>query len=109
MSYKLNCWEFKNCGREIGGVLSDSRGVCPVASNMKLDGTNGGRAGGRVCWKIPVSASDGRALKTCADKPCHICAFYLRVKYEENQQPDPTRKLTIITRSVETKEPVRQD
>jgi hypothetical protein len=25
-----NCWEFKNCGREIGGIKVKEMGVCPA-------------------------------------------------------------------------------
>lgn len=29
---KLNCWEFKKCGREQGGILSAELGVCHAAT-----------------------------------------------------------------------------
>jgi len=49
VSRKLNCWEFKNCGREKGGLMVNSIGECPVASAMQYDGMNSGVAAGRVC------------------------------------------------------------
>ncbi|MFQ6113174.1 MAG: two-CW domain-containing protein [bacterium] len=41
---KLNCWEYKNCGREKGGVLAEVLGECPVSTAMKFDGLNDGIA-----------------------------------------------------------------
>lgn len=29
---KLNCWEFKKCGRETGGLKIKEMGVCPDAT-----------------------------------------------------------------------------
>ncbi|MGD0283853.1 MAG: two-CW domain-containing protein, partial [Dissulfurispiraceae bacterium] len=26
----MNCWEFKKCGREMGGVNIEQLGVCPA-------------------------------------------------------------------------------
>jgi len=80
---KLNCWEFKNCGREPGGLLTDQLGECPVARALRFDGLNGGIAAGRACWmmtgdKLPCQAgTGGRPV------PCHACDFYRRVLFEE--------------------------
>jgi hypothetical protein len=83
MKHRLNCWEFKNCGREPGGVLAKTLGVCPVALHMKRDGDNGGRAGGRACWTIPLRDAEGQPLTACIEKACHQCAFFQRVRFEE--------------------------
>jgi len=40
---KPNCWEFKQCGREPGGLLSDELGVCPASTETRLDGVHGGK------------------------------------------------------------------
>lgn len=33
MGMKLNCWEFKKCGREPGGLKARERGACPATVN----------------------------------------------------------------------------
>lgn len=35
---KLNCWEFKKCGRELGGAHVHDLGVCPATEEKRLDG-----------------------------------------------------------------------
>ena len=85
MSQKLNCWQFKNCGREKGGILAEHLGVCPVAKSMKHDGTNGGIAAGRVCWRIINTDDLNAAPGFCKNKACHNCEFYRRVLYEEEE------------------------
>lgn len=76
---KLNCWQYKNCGREKGGLLVDELGECPVSASMKIDGYNGGRAAGRACWMVLKPASS-----PCYGKACHSCEFYRRVVFEED-------------------------
>ncbi len=49
---KLNCWEFKKCGREPGGAKVEELGVCPAATDCRLDGVHGGHSSGRACWVI---------------------------------------------------------
>ena len=78
---KLNCWQFKNCGHESGGLMADGKGECPVSACMKLDGTNGGRGGGRACWMISKPATS-----PCYGQSCHTCDFYRRVNFEEEQK-----------------------
>ena len=86
MSQKLNCWQFKNCGREKGGLLADVLGVCPVATAMKHDGTNGGIAAGRVCWQVCDSAYRKDPTVSGRKKSCYDCQFYKRVVYEEEEK-----------------------
>ncbi len=50
MCAKLNCWEFRNCGMEPGGIFSGIKGECPIPKMMKYDGANGGAGAGRTCW-----------------------------------------------------------
>ena len=83
MPPRLNCWEFKNCGREPGGLMAETRGVCPVALAMKFDGVNGGLAAGRSCWAV-TERSD-HSLNGSPDTRCHRCEFYRRVLFEEEQ------------------------
>jgi len=81
MIAKLNCWEYKNCGREKGGLLAELSGECPVSSTMKYDGQNGGKGAGRVCWMVPDSiCAINNSRLSCCD-----CDFYNRVVYEEDE------------------------
>lgn len=81
MIAKLNCWEYKNCGREKGGLLENLLGECPVSTAMKHDGQNGGKGAGRVCWM--VSSEEG--VMPCGRQSCCACDFYNRVVYEEEE------------------------
>jgi len=81
--HKLNCWEFKNCGREKGGLLVDQLGECPVASALSFDGHNGGIAAGRACWMVATET------RLCCNHgggrrgSCQACEFYRRVMFDE--------------------------
>ncbi len=83
---KLNCWQFKNCGREKGGLLADILGECPVSTSMKYDGMHGGRGGGRACWMIPDSACRKDPANSNPLMRCHACEFYRRVVFEEDDK-----------------------
>jgi hypothetical protein len=82
---KMNCWEFKKCGREPGGAREKHNGVCPAAVEKKLDGVHGGKNAGRACWVVAGTYCDGRVQGTFARKyrDCKNCDFYQRVKKEE--------------------------
>jgi hypothetical protein len=82
---KLNCWEFKKCGREPGGENVTGHGVCPAATNERLDGVHRGKKAGRVCWIIAGTMCGGEIQGTFAGKykDCRECDFYQRVKEEE--------------------------
>ncbi len=82
---KLNCWEYKRCGRESGGIKVHELGVCPAASEEKLDGIHGGENAGRSCWVIAGSMCGGKVQGTFAQKygNCVICDFFNRAKKEE--------------------------
>ncbi len=86
MSRKLNCWQFKNCGREKGGLMSKTLGVCPVSQAMRCDGQNQGIAGGRVCWSIRNSGNRLTRSGICSSSCCQKCEFYRRVLYEEAEK-----------------------
>lgn len=83
--HKLNCWEFKNCGREPGGLLAEHLGQCPVAVAMKFDGINGGIGGGRICW-IVNNQGGCPAMGGTRASGCHECDFYRRVVFEEDKK-----------------------
>jgi hypothetical protein len=83
MERRLNCWEFKNCGRERGGLMVPVLGECPVSTARAFDGNNGGIAGGRSCWMVRESSRLMR-LQVCSGNSCHACEFYRRVRHEEH-------------------------
>ena len=85
---KLNCWEFRKCGREPGGANVDALGVCPAAVASSADCINGGKNGGRVCWIISGTMCCGKIEGTFAAKigDCLRCDFYGKVLREEGGQ-----------------------
>jgi hypothetical protein len=85
MAKKLNCWEFKKCGREPGGNKVSELGECPTASVTQMDGVHGGVNGGRACWVIAGTMCKGKACGSYASKiqNCAECDFYKRVWDEE--------------------------
>lgn len=82
---KLNCWEFKKCGRHEGGEKVHDLGVCPASNEPRLDGVHGGVMGGRSCWVVAGSMCGGKRQGTYAQKyeNCQKCDFYMAVKQEE--------------------------
>ena len=72
---KLNCWEFKKCGREPGGVHVRELGVCPAATEGRLDAVHGGRKAGRACWVVAGTLCKGETQGTFAVKfgACEAC------------------------------------
>lgn len=82
---KLNCWDFKKCGREPDGENIAECGVCPAATEKRLDGIHGGDNGGRACWVVAGTSCKGGAEGTFAKKyrACSMCDFYLLVRDEE--------------------------
>jgi len=85
MAGKRNCWEAKKCGREPGGVNVHELGVCPVATEARLDGAHGGRNAGRACWVVAGTLCRGEVQGTFARKfeSCERCDFYIQVRDEE--------------------------
>lgn len=65
---KINCWEYKKCRREPGGIKVHELGVCPATVEKRLDGTHGG--------KVQVSFDQKYGN-------CIICDFYRLVKENE--------------------------
>ncbi|MBF0459257.1 MAG: hypothetical protein HQK99_15310 [Nitrospirae bacterium] len=87
MDGRLNCWKYNKCGREDGGVKILELGVCPTASETRLDGFHGGRNAGRSCWAIAGTLCGGKTRGTIANKlkDCTLCNFHqLVIKEEEN-------------------------
>jgi hypothetical protein len=82
---KLNCWEFKKCGREPGGINSEELGICLATISTKMDGAHGGKNGGRACWVVAGTLCEGKVQGTFAlkEKNCVQCDFYQLVLHEE--------------------------
>ena len=83
---KINCWEFKECGREPGGVKTHELGVCPATIEETLHGTHEGKNAGRACWVVAGSMCGGKVQGTFAQKygNCVKCNFFQKVKEEED-------------------------
>ncbi len=81
----LNCWEYKQCGREVGGAKASREGVCPAALEAKLDGIHHGKNAGRACWVVAGTMCHGEVQGIFAKKyeDCRKCDFYHEVKLEE--------------------------
>ncbi len=84
---RLNCWEFKNCGRQPGGPRAQELGICPVTTHGNLAGVHGGTNAGRACWVVAGTLCRGRVQGTFAKKyvDCIFCDFYKDVKQQEAQ------------------------
>jgi hypothetical protein len=82
---KLNCWEFKKCGREPGGARVLELGVCPAAIETRLDGIHEGKNAGRSCWILNATLCEDKVQGTYGQKfsQCSQCPFYKKVKSEE--------------------------
>ncbi|MHB9155742.1 MAG: two-CW domain-containing protein [Endomicrobiales bacterium] len=82
---KMNCWEFRNCGRERDGINENEQGVCPASTAGNLDGVHQGRNGGRACWKVAGTLCEGKVEGSFASKlsDCAACSFYKLVRMEE--------------------------
>ncbi len=101
---KLNCWEYKKCGRNPGGLYAMEQGLCPATYDVAADGVNGGKNGGRVCWSIVGNLHNDSPLCRPNGKPrnCLFCDFFMRVSNEEGMRLQMTttarrRQLTSTT------------
>ena len=74
---KINCWEFKHCGKEPNGE-NVSEGVCPAALEQRADGIHKGVNAGRCCWAIRDNL-----CKMQKNAECLQCDFYHMVRKEE--------------------------
>jgi len=83
---RMNCWEFKRCGRQPGGDRTADLGTCPTAVDESADGINGGRCGGRICWAISGHFSVEGTIRCATAKDlvtCMACEFFKTVLREE--------------------------
>jgi len=98
MDMKLNCWEFKKCGRQPGGPREVELGVCPAATQEGLDGVHGGTNAGRACWVVAGTYCNGEIQGTYANKStnCRRCDFYLEVLHQEGELQSSFSMLTML-------------
>lgn len=84
---RLNCWEFKKCGREPGGEKVSGLGICPAATWEQHKGVHGGRYGGRICWALVGTLCGGQIQGVFAEKVnnCLRCDFYRYVREAEGK------------------------
>jgi len=84
---KINCWEFKKCGREAGGLRVNEMGICPASMFVEADGFLGGKNGGRGCAYIEGTFCSDAVQGTHAhkEKHCGQCDFYQVLRQEDGQ------------------------
>jgi len=82
---KKNCWQYMECGREPGGKDATALGVCPAATEEKMDGVHGGVNAGRACWVIAGTFCNSELPGVFIDKhvSCAECEFYKLVRQQE--------------------------
>jgi hypothetical protein len=95
---KLNCWEFKKCGREEGGSNSSEFGVCVANTEIRANGIHDGKNGGRACWVIAGTQCGGKVQGTFAQKlrNCLECDFFKVVGSEEGWNLKTPEKILAI-------------
>ena len=81
----LNCWEYKKCGREPGGLNTETLGVCPASIKSEYDSHNHGKNAGRCCWMVAGTMGSGDVSCVCASKlmSCYDCGFFHLVQQQE--------------------------
>ncbi len=86
MLVKPNCWEVIKCGREAGGEKAAISGICPASIDTSVDGLNGGKNGGRICWAVSGTFCSKKKIQGLFAKTqlsCRSCIFFKKVKEEE--------------------------
>lgn len=91
-----NCWEIKNCGRQVGGSKAAELGVCPASSGNL----------GHHCWWVTGTFCGGKVQGTFAQKEqnCMACDVYKLYNpltgTEKNalqlQYPDEVKKVAAL-------------
>ncbi len=92
---KVNCWQFKKCGRQQDGANAAELGVCPAAIEEAVEGVNCGKKGGRACWALAGTLCGGKVQGTFASKitNCMHCDFYQLVRNEEGKDFIQSREI----------------
>ncbi len=85
MIVKQNCWEFNKCGREPKGSKVAELGICPATTYTSVNGLNGGKNGGRICWAVAGTyAGEFRGNCSMDIISCTTCDFFEMVEKEES-------------------------
>lgn len=71
----MNCWEFKNCGRENGGEKVEELGVCPAWPDK-----------GKRCARVVGTLCGGKVQGSFATKigNCTKCEYYKSDHYDKS-------------------------
>lgn len=95
-----DCWEFKKCGRQPGGMKATELGVCPAATERRTNGLNDGHAGGRACWALAGTLCGGKVQGSFAAKvsSCIACEFYKVVAREQGPRLATTAMIQGVLR-----------
>ena len=96
---KLNCWEYKKCGRQINGEKAKELGICSASTQKNTEKVNKGRFGGRCCWAIAGTLCGGTVQGSFAAKVgnCKKCDFYKLVHQEEGEEiMSPSQIIALI-------------
>ncbi|MBI5559299.1 MAG: hypothetical protein HY885_16875 [Deltaproteobacteria bacterium] len=96
----INCWQYKGCGREPGGINAKELGVCPASTEKSMDGIHRGDNAGRTCWIIAGTFCGGRVQGSHAAKMenCTKCDFFkLVIEEEKTSSHDATHLLQALS------------
>lgn len=95
---KLDCWEYKGCGREPGGANVPEMGPCSAATEARLHGRNDGTMGGRACWVIPETLCNGVVCASFDEKypHCRKCDFFELVQQEQGDAYEDYVQLLLL-------------
>ncbi len=98
---KMNCWEYKKCGRQPGGERIIEFGVCPASTEKRVHGIHGGVNGGRCCYVIAGTFCEGKAQGVYAQKlaRCGDCDFFRLLMSEEGMAKKSFVELSAILRN----------
>lgn len=83
------------CGRGPKGTKAKQMGVCPAASEKRLDKVHGGINSGRACWVVAGTFCGGTIQGSYARKQvaCRRCDFYNKIVHEEGKKLKSTNSL----------------
>ena len=75
MDTKINCWEYKKCGREKGGFNVRTLGICPAWPGN-----------GQQCARVAGTFCGGKVQGTFVMKllTCMKCDFYQSEHYDKS-------------------------
>ncbi len=80
-----DCWEFFQCGREIGGEKVEELGICPAVTASERDGNCSDKNGDRGCAFISGNFCNGVNQGSLKDEEinCIQCVFFRMVSLND--------------------------